>query len=264
MSTPPRPKPAPPRTVQQQKQKRRDLAITWSAIGIGAAIVIALVANSVMEARESRLLAEKKAATELAINNKIAEQKKREFRAAYDSAISGARAAIDAGDPGEARRKLQAAIDIGHKTEELKSMMREADEKLAALDAARAAAKRESDLKQLAEDYIWATNLKTDDCGQRKRAAEIISAAVGLDPVPRDREAALAKATAATLLCFDGSDTLWMALSVVKSKPFAAYVTIKNVGTRARHANPGYFTLVTRLSHGPRPVLPVVAAQFGE
>lgn len=119
------------------------------------------------------------------------------------------------------------------------------------LAAVREAAKREAAKRNAATAQSLlaeaARLVKSDKCGETLQAQAKAREALRLDP---SREKAvrpiLTKAVEGQLACYEGNGELQMALQVKKRQPVTLYVWIKNTSARPRHANPGYFTLVTR------------------
>ena len=86
---------------------------------------------------------------------------------------------------------------------------------------------------------------KSNNCGQLSQAelnfAEIVSLAPEKEAVLK-----LQKVREGILNCFQGSGHWRWQSKILGRQPVTLYVSIRNTANVARHANPNYFTLVTR------------------
>ena len=165
-----------------------------------------------------------------------AEEAKAKKQAAILGNLTKAREAAAADRPDEAKRLFGEAARFQPLSPEDRAL----------LESAQARADQLAKTA-IATDYVWAkAHLKTDDCAEMERARVAFVNSRAMQPPPTDAERLSAKMAERQLLCFEGSGELEMALSIVKRRPVTLGVSIKNAGLSARHANPNYFTLVTK------------------
>jgi len=102
--------------------------------------------------------------------------------------------------------------------------------------------------KQVTNLLTEATRLgKSNNCGDMTQAEHKLTEVLRLNP---EREktvmASLQKVREGMLACFEGTGSLQMAIQISKRQPVTLHVWIKNTSGRVRHANPNYFTLITK------------------
>jgi tetratricopeptide (TPR) repeat protein len=87
--------------------------------------------------------------------------------------------------------------------------------------------------------------LNSKDCNDFETAIQYAEAAKALAIEEKRASSILLRAQLNKLSCFQGDDQIKMAIEIMEYKPLKLYVWIRNVSSVVRHANPGYFTLVS-------------------
>ena len=87
--------------------------------------------------------------------------------------------------------------------------------------------------------------LNSKDCNDFETAIQYAEAAKALAIEEKRASSILLRAQINKLSCFEGDSQIKMAIEILDYKPLKLYVWIKNVSSVVRHANPGYFTLVS-------------------
>jgi hypothetical protein len=87
--------------------------------------------------------------------------------------------------------------------------------------------------------------LNSKDCKGFETAIQYAGDAKALAVEETRASRILLRAQLNKLSCFEGNDQIMMAVEIQQYKPLRLYVRIKNVSSVVRHANPGYFTLIS-------------------
>jgi len=87
--------------------------------------------------------------------------------------------------------------------------------------------------------------LNSKDCNDFETAIQYAEEAKALAIEEKRASSILLRAQLNKLSCFQGDDQIKMAIEIMEYKPLRLYVWIRNVSSVVRHANPGYFTLVS-------------------
>ena len=113
-------------------------------------------------------------------------------------------------------------------------------------EIAEAKANREREIAEAKQHIIQAKKLsKSNSCSQLTQAINMYKIALKILPDSKDTKSYLLEAQVNKLKCYEGNKKLEMAIQILGYKPLKFQVWINNKSNERRHANPGYFTLVT-------------------
>jgi uncharacterized MnhB-related membrane protein len=139
----------------------------------------------------------------------------------------------------EARNLLQKVISIDDTYKDAQAMLERINTALTKAENDRISAQASKELTA-AEGL-----LSSNECSDFDSAIRKSEAVLGMIPSSARATRVLLNAKIKRLLCFEGNNQIKMAIQILEYNPLKLYVSIMNVSKEVRHANPGYFTLVT-------------------
>jgi len=139
----------------------------------------------------------------------------------------------------KAREMFDKVISVDANYKDVKEQIEGISTKLAEI-------KREKEVADAKDKINQAgTLLKSDSCGDIKRAINYCEQAIKILPDSKLAQKYWTQAKLNYLLCYEGNREIKMVVRIQKYQPLTLYVGIKNDSSSSRHANPNYFTLVT-------------------
>ena len=150
----------------------------------------------------------------------------------------------------EAKEMFNRVISVDETYKDTQSRIQNINDTLAKIkrerEIAEAKAKKEREIAEAKQLIIQAKKLsKSNSCSEITQAIDSCKKALKVFPDSKNAKSYLFEAQINKLKCSEGNKKLEMAIQILGYKPLKLHVWIKNKSNERRHANPGYFTLVT-------------------
>ncbi len=206
-----------------------------SLILAGVLVYPALSYRATLDAAEKKVAYAAKAAAQREARARAREQAVASLPKKYEQAV----ALLKERKYKDAKSVLSSLHRIDPQYKDIASLIKQADE---GVPKEIAAQKK----KQADPAYALASKLmRSDNCGDLIKAEEAFRNVLQLDPKRSAASKRLKTVQTERLKCYAGDNQIQMAIHIKGRRPVKLLVSIKNVCSRVRHANPNNFTLVT-------------------